>query len=167
MGYVHITNSKQRKHLGGPAATECRTSTEAKTSSQDLNSHGCLPVNTRSSFLRITSTSSTITARGIIKARRIYCCSQPATSYLSPSARCAPVNGLAGCYVSTIGKPHEYFDLTTSGCAVSLPVARPAADLSQPCAPPVGLSLATRSPGVGSQPCGAKYPRFCADSKGV
>ena len=22
------------------------------------------------------------------------------------------VNGLAGCYVSTIGKPHEYFDLT-------------------------------------------------------
>ena len=33
--------------------------------------------------------------------------------------------------------------------------------------PPVGLSLATRSPGVGSQPCGAKYPRFCADSKGV
>ena len=21
--------------------------------------------------------------------------------------------------------------------------------------------------GVGSQPCGAKYPRFCADSKGV
>ncbi len=49
----------------------------------------------------------------------------------------------------------------------SLPVARPAADLSQPCAPPVGLSLATRSSGVGSQPCGAKYPRFCADSKGV
>ena len=40
-------------------------------------------------------------------------------------------------------------------------------DLSQPCAPPVGLSLATRSPGVGRQPCGAKYPRFCADSKGV
>ncbi len=49
----------------------------------------------------------------------------------------------------------------------SLPVARPAADLSQPCAPPVGLSLATRCSGVGSQPCGAKYPRFCADSKGV
>ena len=34
-----------------------------------------------------------------------------ATSYLSPRARCAPVNGLAGCYVSSIGKPHEYFDL--------------------------------------------------------
>ncbi len=34
--------------------------------------------------------------------------------HLSPSARCAPVNGLAGCYVSTIGKPHEYFDLTGS-----------------------------------------------------
>ena len=49
----------------------------------------------------------------------------------------------------------------------SLPVARPTADLSQPCAPPVGLSLATRSPGVVSQPCGAKHPRFCADSKGV
>ena len=48
-----------------------------------------------------------------------------------------------------------------------LPVARPAADLSQPCARPVGLLLATRSPGVGSQSCGAKYPRFCADSKGV
>ena len=32
--------------------------------------------------------------------------------HLSPSARCTPVNGLAGCYVSTIGKPHEYFDLT-------------------------------------------------------
>ena len=40
---------------------------------------------------------------GIIKARRICCCSQPATSYLSPSARYAPVNGLAGYYVSTIG----------------------------------------------------------------
>ena len=26
-----------------------------------------------------------------------------ATGYLSRSARCAPVNGLAGCYVSTIG----------------------------------------------------------------
>ena len=48
-----------------------------------------------------------------------------------------------------------------------LPAARPAADLSQPCARPVGLSLATRSPGVRSQPCGAKYPRFFADSKGV
>ena len=48
-----------------------------------------------------------------------------------------------------------------------LPAARPAADLSQPCARPVGLSLATRSPGGRSQPCGAKYPRFCADSKGV
>ena len=35
----------------------------------------------------------------------------------------------------------------------SLPAARPAADLSQPCAPPVGLSPATRSPGVGSQLC--------------
>ena len=32
---------------------------------------------------------------------------------------------------------------------------------------PVGLSPATRSPEVGSQPCGAKYPGFCADSKGV
>ena len=49
----------------------------------------------------------------------------------------------------------------------SLPVARHAADLSQPCAPPVGLSLATRSPGVGSQPAVAKYPGFCVDSKGV
>ena len=24
------------------------------------------------------------------------------------------MNGLAGCYVSTTGKPHEYFDLTAS-----------------------------------------------------
>ena len=56
--------------------------------------------------------TSTIITRGIIQARRICCCSQPATSYLSPSTRCAPVNGLAGCYVSTIGKPQEYFDLT-------------------------------------------------------
>ena len=54
-----------------------------------------------------------------------------------------------------------------SGLRSSLPAARPAADLSQPCAPPVGLSPATRSPGVGSQSCGAKYPGFCADSKGV
>ena len=46
--------------------------------------------------------TSTITTRGIIQARRICCCSQPAISYLSPSARCAPVNGLAGFYVSTI-----------------------------------------------------------------
>ena len=62
--------------------------------------------------MRLGSTSSTITTRGIIKAKRICCCSQPATSYLSPSARYAPVNGLAGCSVSIIGKPHEYFDLT-------------------------------------------------------
>ena len=66
------------------------------------------------SAMRLGSTSSTMTTRGIIKTRRICCCSQPATSYLSPSARCAPVNGLAGCYVSTSGKPHEYFDLTGS-----------------------------------------------------
>ena len=50
----------------------------------------------------------------------------------------------------------------------SLPVARPTADLSQPYAPPVGLSLAPPAvQGSGSQPCGAKHPRFCADSKGV
>ena len=49
----------------------------------------------------------------------------------------------------------------------SLPAVRPAADLSQLCAHPVGLSPATRSPGVGSQLCGEKYPGFCADSKGV
>ena len=47
--------SRARYCVGGPAATECRISTEAKTSSQDLNSHGCLPVNTRSPFLRITT----------------------------------------------------------------------------------------------------------------
>ena len=64
--------------------------------------------------MHLGSTSSTITTRGIIKAKRICCCSQPATSYLSPSARYAPVNGLAGYYVSTIGKPHEYFDLTAT-----------------------------------------------------
>ena len=29
------------------------------------------------------------------------------------------VNGLAGCYVSTIGKPHEYFDLTPTVHAAS------------------------------------------------
>ncbi len=66
----------------------------------------------RRSVMRLGSTSSTIITRGIIKARRICGCSQPATSYISPSARCNPVNGLACCYVSTIGKPHEYFDLT-------------------------------------------------------
>ena len=64
------------------------------------------------SAMRLGSTSSTMTTRGIIKARRICFCSQPATSYLSPSTRCAPVNGLAGRSVSTTGKPHEYFDLT-------------------------------------------------------
>ena len=42
--------SQARYCVGSPAATECRTSTEANTSSQDLNSHGCLPVNSRSSF---------------------------------------------------------------------------------------------------------------------
>ncbi len=66
------------------------------------------------SVMRLGSTSSTIITRGIIKARRICCCSQPAASYLSPSARYAPVNGSAGYYVSTIGKPHEYFGLTGS-----------------------------------------------------
>ena len=55
----------------------------------------------------------------------------------------------------------------SSGSAVRCLQLAPAADLSQPCAPPVGLSPATRSPGVGSQSCGAKYPGFCADSKGV
>ena len=49
--------SRARYCVGGPAATECRTFTEANTSSQDLNSHGCLPVNSRSSFLRITRIS--------------------------------------------------------------------------------------------------------------
>ena len=49
--------SQARYCVGGSAVTECRTSTEAKTSSQDLNSHGCLPVNMRSSFLRVTGQS--------------------------------------------------------------------------------------------------------------
>ena len=57
--------------------------------------------------------------------------------------------------------------LTSAGCSGITTMDAPAADLSQPCAPPVGLSPATRSPGVGSQSCGAKYPGFCADSKGV
>ena len=30
------------------------------------------------------------------------------------------MNGLAGYYVSTIGKPHEYFDLTGSGTCNAL-----------------------------------------------
>ena len=50
----HRVLSQARYCVGGPAATKCRTSTETNTNSQDLNSHGCLPVNTRSSFLRIT-----------------------------------------------------------------------------------------------------------------
>ncbi len=49
---------------------------------------------------------------GIIKARRIYCCSQPANSYLKSEHKVRSRDGLASCYVSTIGKPHEYFDLT-------------------------------------------------------
>ena len=61
-------------------------------------------------------------------------CSQPATSYLSPSARCAPVNGLAGCYVSTIGKPHEYFDLTRPETN-QVPCARMNKRKAQPCRP--------------------------------
>ena len=35
---------------------------------------------------------------------------------------------------------------------------RPGSRFEPACAPPVGLSPATRSPGVGSQSCGAKYP---------
>ena len=48
----------------------------------------------------------------------------------------------------------------------SLPAARPAADLSQPCPP----QWACRPPPAaqGSEASlGAKYPGFCADSKGV
>ena len=33
--------------------------------------------------------------------------------------------------------------------------------------PPVPSIYSSASPWVGSQPCGAKYPGFCADSKGV
>ena len=33
------------------------------------------------------------------------------------------MNGLAGCSVSTIGKPHEYFDLTGSPSVRSTSVA--------------------------------------------
>ena len=62
--------SQARYCVGGPAATECRTSTEANTSSQDLNFHGCLPVNTRSSFLQITA------ARAPTKPRRYIGASQ-------------------------------------------------------------------------------------------
>ena len=45
------------------------------------------------------------------------------------SARCTPVNGLAGCYVSTIGKPHEYFDLTTINQQFSVYLLRPGSEL--------------------------------------
>ena len=61
-----------------------------------------------------------------------------------------------------------FLDTTGFQVCSSLPVARPTADLSQPAVcTPGGPVAATRSPGVGSQPCGAKCPGFCADSKGV
>ena len=44
-----------------------------------------------------------------IKARRISCCSQPA-----PTEHRASPRPYRGCSVSTIGKPHGYFDLTPS-----------------------------------------------------
>ena len=105
-----------------------RTETGERVSVEDLQrfaADGWFPSgqNTRTPSGSAVCTC-TITTRGIIQARRSCCCSQPATSCLSPSARCAPVNGLAGCYVSTIGKPHEYFDLTGTRIAdrnVSLP----------------------------------------------
>ena len=50
-GLHHVTGCHASPDGGGhPAATECRTFTGANTSSQDLNSHGCLPVNSRSPF---------------------------------------------------------------------------------------------------------------------
>ena len=41
---------------------------------------------------------------------------RPVTS--SPSAKVHSCERLGGCSVSTIGKPHEYFDLTASGGAI-------------------------------------------------
>ena len=56
----------------------------------------------------------------------------------------------------------------TSGCAQFAARSSPHSRFEPAsCAPQVGLSPATRSPGVGSQPCGAKYPGFCADSGGL
>ena len=65
----HRVLSQARYCVGGPAATECRTSTEANTSSQDFNSHGCLPVNTRSSFLRITPAPGRLRWRVFFKGK--------------------------------------------------------------------------------------------------
>ena len=39
--------------------------------------------------------------------------------------------------------------------------------LGSPMGAPVPSIYSSASPWVGSQPCGAKYPGFCADSKGV
>ena len=54
---------------------------------------------------------------GIIKARRIYCCSRPANSYLKSEHKVRSRERLGG-------KPHEYFDLT--GSAVRSSNVRPA-----------------------------------------
>ena len=78
-----------------------------------------------------------------------------------------PVSARSGPARAECGDVPAAVEFGRVAAAVRCLQARPAADLSQPCAPAVGLSLATRSLGVGSQPCGAKYPRFCADSKGV
>ena len=41
------------------------------------------------------------------------------------------MNGLAGCYVSTIGKPHEYFDLTGTVATFELPDGLHVIDLTE------------------------------------
>ena len=59
MGYVHITNSKQRKHLSStllrrwPGGDSVQNFHRVEDEFAGRRSHGCLPVDTRS-FLRIT-----------------------------------------------------------------------------------------------------------------
>ena len=67
------------------------------------------------------------------------------------------MNGLAGCYVSTIGKPHEYFDLT--GTPNRRPQRHPPRDVI--CKKKIGqkqptLARPKRAINAGSTFCGAQ-----------
>ena len=61
------------------------------------------------------------------------------------------MNGLAGCYVSTIGKPHEYFDLTGNGRNLGQRLAAQSLGLDREPAPLVVREPETLAPKPGSE----------------
>jgi len=90
-----------------PGATHCRGDGEPRVSSERPNRSG-------RGHSRCSTTSRIFTTNEITKGRAICCCSRPAKRRTEWKGPFAVGNGSADSSDTTIGKPHEFLDPTSS-----------------------------------------------------